>query len=121
MGLKSQKNYVSANAMEAILMQPKHKKVANQTDLDFFMHKKTYGKTPNCIEKLKKTVNSEYEAHQDFQNRNEAYEQAQKKILDESEVEILKTGLLKKLESLRHEYGRLAHRKTFDTIVMREK
>lgn len=121
MGLKTEKNYVTANAMEAILMQPKHKKSANQTDLDFYLNKKSYGKTPNCIDKIRKNCNKEYEAYQDMQNRNEAHEQSKKKVLDQSEVELLRTGLQKKLEALRSEYGKLAHRRTFDTIVMREK
>ena len=40
MGLKSQKNYVTTNAINNILMEPRKRKIPNKRALDYFLKKK---------------------------------------------------------------------------------
>ena len=45
----------------------------------------------------------------------------EKKVIDSEELNQLREGLEKKLEELRREYGKIAHRRKFDTLVMKDK
>lgn len=65
MGLKSDKNYVTANAVDVILMQPKRK----ITEENNYLTKKNYGLVPNYISTLKNQVESEYKSIRDMQKR----------------------------------------------------
>jgi len=56
MGLVSDKNYIVANAVENILAAPK---VPENKDKDF-LKKKTYGKVPGYLNKIKKEIDDEY-------------------------------------------------------------
>lgn len=62
MGLVSDKNYIVANAVENILAAPK---VVENADKDF-LKKKTYGKVPNYLTKIKKEIDDEYQLVQDL-------------------------------------------------------
>ncbi len=62
MGLVSDKNYIVANAVENILAAPK---VVENSDKDF-LKKKTYGKVPNYLTKIKKEIDDEYQLVQDL-------------------------------------------------------
>ena len=121
MGLKTDKNFITANAMEAVLMQPKHKKIKNDGDLDYYLDKKNYGKVPKYINRARSATQKEIKRYQEVQDRNEMYERNQKKVIENEELTLLREGLEKRLQELRHEYGKIAHRRKFDTIVMREK
>ena len=57
MGLVSDKNYIVANAVENILAAPK---VPENKDKDF-LKKKTYGKVPTYLTKIKKEIDDEYQ------------------------------------------------------------
>lgn len=74
MGLKSDKNYITANAVDVILMAPK-KKVDEPIK---YLEKKTYGKVPEYINKLKAEVENEYKTIREMQLRTEE-EEAKKK------------------------------------------
>ncbi len=70
MGLKSDKNYVTANAVDVILMQPK-KKIIQEFD---YSKKKDYGKVPKYISKLKDHVENEYKSIRELHLRNKEEE-----------------------------------------------
>lgn len=80
MGLKSDKNFVTANAVDAILMAPK-KKIK---PVESFLEKKTYGKVPDYLVNIKKKVEEEYQTVREMQLRSEQ-EEAQKKSLFNTE------------------------------------
>ena len=117
MGLHSDKNYITANAVDAILMAPR-KKAKEEVD---YLHKKDYGKVPKYLKKLKVEVENEYKTIREMQVRNEEEDAKRKKVLTEEEVKTLREGLLKKLEQLKYSYGQITHKKKFDTLVLLRK
>lgn len=55
-GLVSDKNFIVANAVEAILSAPK---VAEKQDKDY-LKKKNFGKVPKYVNKIKQEIEDEY-------------------------------------------------------------
>ena len=53
----SDKNFIVANAVENILAAPK---LPENKDVDF-IKKKTYGKVPRFLQKIKKEIEDEYQ------------------------------------------------------------
>ena len=119
MGLKSQKNYVTANAIDNILMEPRKRKIPNDKDLDFYMNKKDYGKVPKYIRRAQSANQMNLNEKLRVQNENERYKNKMRKTLDKEELGLLREGLKKKLDSLEKEYGKISHRNKFDTLVSR--
>jgi hypothetical protein len=117
MGLKSDKNYVTANAVDVILMNPKKRPVQEKN----YLEKKTFGKVPEYLTKLKHDVEQEYHTIREMQLRTEEEEAKKKKSLQDDEICALREGLKKKLEQLKISYGELTHKKVFDTLVTRRK
>ena len=74
MGLKSDKNYITANAVDVILLQPK-KKFEEEKN---YLSKKTYGKVPEYISTLRKNVENEYRTIREMQNRTKEEENKRK-------------------------------------------
>ena len=100
MGLKSNKNYITSNAIDNILMPTR---------------------VPPYLTKLKQKVKEEYVSIREMQRRNEEEDAKRKKVLTEEEIKILREGLLKKLEQLKFSYGQIAHKKKYDTLVLLRK
>ena len=117
MGLKSNKNYITSNAIDNILM-PTRKKAKEETD---YLHKKYYGEVPPYLTKLKQKVKEEYVSIREMQRRNEEEDAKRKKVLSEDEIKTLREGLLKKLEQLKYSYGQITHKKKYDTLVLLKK
>ena len=117
MGLKSQKNYVKANAVENIMMQPRKRQVSKDTDLDYYLNKKTYGKVPKYIVRAKSAAAREVKDRAEVKRRNDKYNQGLRNELAEDEINTLREGLQKKLEQLYLEYGRISHKRRFDSLV----
>jgi hypothetical protein len=117
MGIKSEKNYITSNAIDNILMAPRK---INNKEFDY-LKKKDYGKVPEYLKKLKKEVEKEYIAIREMQRRNEEEEAKRKKVLSEEEIRTLREGLLKRLEQLKLSYGSITHKKKFDTLVLLRK
>jgi hypothetical protein len=117
MGLKSNKNYITSNAIDNILM-PTRKKVKEEFN---YLTKKYYGQVPPYLTKLKEKVKEEYVAIREMQRRNEEEDAKRKKELSEEEIKILREGLIKKLEQLKFSYGQIAHKKKYDTLVLLRK
>jgi len=99
MGLKSQKNYVKSNAVDAILMQPRKRKIKGDNDLDYYLNKKEYGKVPNYLERAKTATQRRIYENFEIQRENERYEQSKKKVIDDNELSLLKEGLQKRLNN----------------------
>ena len=74
MGLKSDKNYITANAVDVILMQPK-KKFEEEKN---YLHKNNYGKVPQYISTLRNNVENEYRTIREMQNRTKEEENKRK-------------------------------------------
>jgi hypothetical protein len=70
MGLKSDKNYVTANAVDIILMNTK-RKIPQEKN---YLTKKNYGLVPNYISTLKNQVENEYKSIRDMHNRTKEEE-----------------------------------------------
>jgi hypothetical protein len=117
MGLKSQKNYVTANAIDNILMEPRKRKIPSERDLDYFMNKKDYGRVPNYLKRAQSANQRNLDEKLRVQNENERYRNKMKKTLDSNELQLLREGLVKKLDDLQKQYGKISHRNKFDTLV----
>ena len=52
----------------------------------------------------------------ELQNRQEEEEAKKRYQLKEEEIKVLRTGLMKRLEMLRYQYGNISHKRVFDTI-----
>lgn len=115
MGLKSDKNFITANAVDVILMAPKKK----FTEKVSFLNKPNYGQVPKYLTKLKEEVEGEYKSIRDMQLRTEEEEARKKKILNDEEVNSLKEGLKKKLEQLKYAYGEISHKKVDNLPLLR--
>lgn len=76
MGLKSDKNYITANAVDVILMQPK-KKVVEEVD---YLTKRNYGQVPKYISKLKDHVENEYKSIREMHLRSKEEESKKKYV-----------------------------------------
>lgn len=117
MGLKTEKDFVKANAVENIMMHTRKKQVEKETDLDYYLKKKNYGKVPKYINRAKSASIREVNDKAEIYRRNQNYKNSLKKELNQNEVEIIREGLKKKLDSLYAEYGKISHRRRFDTLT----
>lgn len=117
MGLKSEKNYITSNAVDVILMPTK--KRPNKEIL--YKEKRNYGKVPEYLSKIREDIEKEYKTIREMQIRNEEDELKKKKKLNNEEIESLREGLQKKLEQLKKEYGNITHKTVFDTLVTQKK
>lgn len=100
MGLVSDKNYIVANAVENILAAPK---VPENKDKDY-LKKKTYGKVPNYLTKIKREIDDEYQLVQDLHKEEQYNMDQQKFLLPDEERQELIDGLKKKFEVVHKEY-----------------
>ena len=81
------------------------------------MSKKNYGKVPNYLKRAKFANQRNLDEKLRVQNENERYRNKMKKVLDNKELQLLREGLVKKLDELQKTYGRISHRNKFDTLV----
>lgn len=117
MGLKSDKNYITANAVDVILMGTKKKFNPPHKYLD----KKNYGKVPEYLSKIREDIEKEYKTIREMQVRNEIDEAKKRKDLEHDEIGCLREGLQKKLAQVKKEYGNITHKTVFDTLVTQRK
>jgi len=117
MGLKTEKNFVTSNAVDVILMATKKKP---QTTI-LYKEKKNYGKVPEYLSKIREDIEKEYTSIREMQKRNEEDEAKKKKVLTNDEIETLREGLKKKLAQLKKEYGNITHKTVFDTLITQKK
>ena len=115
-GLKTEKNFIIANAVDNILMQPKVR--APSVDQPFH---KSYGKVPNYIKKYKLNHENELNDIKEMRRRHQEEEDAKQRLLTEAEVAELREGLKKKWEMYNHRYTGLTHKKMYDNLVLLRK
>lgn len=114
-GITSNKNYVTANAVEAILMVPRHTK---QPELNY-LEKEDYGKVPEYLSHVKEEVKRENEMVESYVREQmgtqvrvpDTYEE-----VGESEREDLLYALKLKWETVNKKYQKITHLVQLDTI-----
>jgi hypothetical protein len=115
-GLKTEKNFIIANAVDNILMQPK-KRIFS---IDNPFHK-YYGKVPDYIKKYRLNHENELNDIKEMRRRHQEEEDAKQRLLTEAEVSMLREGLKKKWEYYNNKYTGLTHKKVYDNLVLLRK
>merc|ERR1712037_755882 len=107
MNLVTTKNFVVANAVEAILAAPK-KTVCPNID---WLKKEDFGKAPKYLSKVKRDINSEddYIRKLQEQHAQEFEPSGLVKPLDPEEQEYILDGLKAKWETTNHKYQGMTH------------
>lgn len=116
MGLKTQKNYIVANAVENMLAQPKVTEEPVK-----YVTKKEYGKTPKYLENIKGQMNREYEHIKAVHLQDEQERDREKFAISEEELRILREGLQRKWEIVNKEYQQITHISKIDTVGLKRK
>lgn len=116
MGLKTQKNYIVANAVENMLSQPKVIEEPKK-----YVNKKEYGKVPKYLENIKDQMNREYEHIKAVHIQEEEERDSEKFVMSEEEIRILREGLKKKWEIVNKEYQQITHIVKLDTVGLKRK
>ena len=117
MGLVSDKNFIVANAVENILAAPK---LLGNTQADY-LKKKTYGKVPVFLQKIKREIEDEYQMVREMQIEDENERDKQKFLLADEERNQLIAALKKKWEVVHREYQTLTHKGKLDTLGTKNK
>ena len=141
MGLVSDKNFIVANAVENILAGKsqdnshyslyKHlkncslnailaPKLQGNTQSDY-LKKKTYGKVPQYLQKIKNEIEDEYQLVREMQIEEDNERDRQKFLLDDKERSDLINALKKKWEVVHREYQTLTHKGKLDTLGIKNK
>lgn len=115
MGLKTCKNFIASNAVEAILKSPVHK---NRQDDNGFMEKENYGKVPEYLAKVKQEIKREQEIVEN------CVLNSQQKTPDMSEFEEMDPDLRQsyvnqlklKWDQVNAKYQKICHRVTIDSL-----
>ncbi len=115
-GLKTEKNFIIANAVDNILMQPKKRNVS--TDNPFHRY---YGKVPDYIKKYRLNHENELNDIKEMRRKHQEEEDAKQRLLTEAEVSALREGLRKKWEYYNNKYTGLTHKKVYDNLVLLRK
>mmetsp|Transcript_12940 Transcript_12940/g.19467 ORF Transcript_12940/g.19467 Transcript_12940/m.19467 type:complete len:255 (+) Transcript_12940:91-855(+) len=115
MGINSNKNYITANAVEAILMVPKN---TVQPELNY-LEKEDYGKVPEYLTHVKEEVRRENEMIDQYINEQmgtTAQEPDKYEELSEEEREELIYQLKLKWNEVNTKYQKITHLVRLDTL-----
>ena len=112
-GLKTNKNFIIANAVDNILMKPKERTL--NTDRPYH---KYYGRVPDYIKKLRLKHQNELNDLKEIRRKHQEEEDSKQRLLTEGEVSVLREGLKKKWEFLNNKYTGLTHKKIYDNLVL---
>eukprot|EP00397_Hematodinium_sp_SG-2012_P029918 GEMP01031647.1.p1 GENE.GEMP01031647.1~~GEMP01031647.1.p1 ORF type:complete len:315 (+),score=66.36 GEMP01031647.1:98-946(+) len=112
MHLVSEKNYIIANAVEAILAAPKKVAVEPQN----WINRPAYGEVPQYLGQIKKDISAEYEYIQRLQEEEEEARSNKVQLLPQEKKEELIEGLKAKWEQTNREYQASTHLTKLDTI-----
>mmetsp|Transcript_30427 Transcript_30427/g.56843 ORF Transcript_30427/g.56843 Transcript_30427/m.56843 type:complete len:278 (+) Transcript_30427:94-927(+) len=112
MNLVSSKNFVVANAVEAILAAPNKVSQGAKT----YLEKEDYGKVPKYLKHIKKDIEAEYDYIRALQDQEERAMSSQVMGLPEEERVSLINGLKAKWESVNTEYQASTHLVKLDTV-----
>jgi len=111
-GLVSDKNFIVANAVEAILSAPA---LPQKQERDY-LKKKNFGKVPKYVGKIKAEIEDEYNMVREMQIEEQAEKDRQKFLMPEAERQELIAALKKKWEVLHIEYQQQTHYVKYDTL-----
>ncbi|OQS02601.1 hypothetical protein THRCLA_21374 [Thraustotheca clavata] len=117
MGLKTSKNFITANAVEAILDVPGNRARAKK-EPPVYRNKPDYGKVPEYLQEVKQEIEQENEMIEEFvrQNNNILADQEPKvEPLGEDERMKLVDALKAKWDHVNQKYQKLCHNVSFDT------
>ncbi|KAG3014634.1 hypothetical protein PC121_g13975 [Phytophthora cactorum] len=119
MGLKSAKNFVTANAVETILAVPGNRaRVKNEPPQ--YRTKEDYGQVPRYLSQVKDEIERENSMIEEFvrQNHNLMEEDGRDRVepMDESERLALVDALKSKWDHVNAKYQKLCHNVVFDTL-----
>ena len=115
MGIVSNKNFVTANAVEAILMAPK---ATGKPELNY-LKKEDYGKVPEYLSHVKEEVRRENEMIDKYINEQMGYVEKDPDTyeeMSEEERENLIYDLKQKWAKINNEYQKVTHLVRLDTI-----
>lgn len=115
MGLKTSKNFIVSNATEAIIQEPKKTNRA-QTP---FMEKETYGKIPNYLERVKRTIHNENEIISkcvQAQTGSGSPDEPVYEEMNEQERHELICALKTKWGEVNSHYQKICHRVSMDSL-----
>ena len=115
-GLKTEKNFIVSNAVEVILKPAK-----TTAEVQDPLKKKTYGKTPQYLNKIKNDIEEEYSTLRQLKQEQMDEEDRQKFLMSAEEIVALKEGLKKKWDAVNHEYQTIAHIRKIDTQGLKRK
>ena len=110
MGLKSDKNFIVANAVETILAAPKTKPEETK-----YVSKKDYGQVPKYLNRVKNDIDEEYITLRRLREEEVEEENRQRYLMSPEEVNELREGLRKKWEAVNAQYQSLTHVSKVDT------
>lgn len=114
-GITSNKNYVTANAVEVILSVPRHTK---QPELNY-LEKEDYGKIPEYLKHVKEEVKRENEMVENYvreQMGTQEREPDRYEEVGDSEREQLIYALKLKWEAVNKKYQKITHLVQLDTL-----
>ena len=101
----SDKNFIVANAVENILAAPKLQASKDQD----YLKKKTYGRVPAYVSKIKTEIQDEYNLVREMQLEEQNERDRQKFLMPEEERQELIAALKKKWEVLNKQFQAQAH------------
>ena len=114
-GLKTEKNFVIANAVDNILMTPKQLPVEEERFHKYF------GKVPDYIKRYRMNHENELNQIREAKRKHQEEEDAKQRLLTDNEVNQLREGLRKKWQMYILKYGKMTHKKAFDNLVLLRK
>lgn len=119
MGLQSTKNYVTANAVEAILAVPGHR-AAVKPQQPQYRNKVDYGKVPSYLKDVKDEISRENQMIQNYLQQQEAggqddYDGQGGEALGQEEIEQLVDALKTKWDTVNAKYQKMCHMVKLDT------
>jgi hypothetical protein len=119
LGLKSSKNFVTANAVEAILAVPGNRARVTK-DPPQYLKKDDFGQVPKYLNQVRDEIDRENEMIEEFvrQNRHmlDEDEGARVEPMDERERQQLVCALKAKWDHVNAKYQKLCHNVVFDTL-----
>ena len=113
MGLKSDKNFITANAVEVILAAPKV-----NVEKKRYADKENYGTVPKYLNNVKQDIDEEYLTLRRMREEEIEEENKARYLMPPEEVAQLRVGLRAKWEAVNKEYQKLTHVGKVDTQGM---
>mmetsp|Transcript_2315 Transcript_2315/g.9083 ORF Transcript_2315/g.9083 Transcript_2315/m.9083 type:complete len:277 (-) Transcript_2315:540-1370(-) len=111
MNLVTSKNFITANAVEVILAQPKK----NQDNTKDYLKKEDFGRVPKYLHHVKKDMQNEMDYIQQLQDQHRADNASPMQPMDDEERMMLLDGLKSKWEAVNTAYQGETHIMIMDT------